>query len=454
MRTKLMLAAVIAVAGAILAVQLFVPPIVGLADQGDFIRTIGRFSYGPEHHGQLEYSYIERKFIPDPHYRAPYWEQPNSEYLFVAPVVWMNAGRPLDLRLIGLVHLVCFLAALARLLWVARRHCAYWLLWIGALVVVTDAGYAVYWNSFYQEAASCIFLLLLLAEAIELARTGEASPAAMLRWSLWAVLWVFAKPQNAPIGLVLGLFTIRLAWRAPWRARLIAAAGTCLLFACAVYSVAAMPKVGRMANTYGMIFSGILPESKDPAADLRALGFDPALAKFSGTGAWSPVTDFQPLAIAGDLSRVSTFTILRFYVMRPARLWRRLHGVLPRISLLRPPYGNYEPSAGHPPLAISYSFSHWTWVHERVLPWFNKWIVFALIAWPVWLVWRWFRCRDAMERRRIEMLVLLPVCCLGALFGSVFGDAFDLVKHLYLYNLLLDISILYGAATLWKRVMR
>ena len=89
MRNRLFIA-VMAAAGAILAYQLFIPPIVGLADQGDFIRTIGRFGYGPQHHGSLEYVYVEPKYIPDPSYRSPNWEQANSEYLFVGAALLLN----------------------------------------------------------------------------------------------------------------------------------------------------------------------------------------------------------------------------------------------------------------------------------------------------------------------------------------------------------------------------
>ena len=450
LKRKLML--VVACAAAILAYQLFIPPIVGLADQGDFIRTIGRFGYGPQHHGSLEYKYVERKYIPDPHYRAPYWEQANSEYLFAGAALLLNQllskDGALDITVMGLVHALAFLAVFARLLWVARRHRAWALLWIAALVALTDAGYAVYWNSFYAEPASAMFFLLLLAETVEIGRAGEASAASMLRWSIWAILWVLAKPQNTPIGLLLGLFSFRLAsWAPALRTRLIAVACGCALFLCAVYNIVAMPKVGHMANTYGMVFSGILPESKDPAEDLRALGLDPSLAKYSGTGAWSPVTDFPRLAESGVLeSNITTFTILRFYITRPARLWRRLHGVLPQISRLRPDYGNFEPSAGLPPKAISRAFTLWSYFHARVLPVFNKWIVFALAGWPIFAAWTWLREPNGLRRKRLELVTLLPVCCLAALFGAVFGDAFDLIKHMFLFNLLLDVCLVWVTA--------
>src|ERR1035437_1236671 len=117
--------AVLDAAGAILTYQLFIPPIVGLADQGDFVRTIGRFGYGPQHHGSLEYVYVEPKYIPDPSYRSPYWEQANSEYLFVGAALLLNKlvskDGALDITVAGFVHALAFLAAFARLLWVIDR---------------------------------------------------------------------------------------------------------------------------------------------------------------------------------------------------------------------------------------------------------------------------------------------------------------------------------------------
>ena len=450
--------AVLAAAGAILAYQLFVPPIMGLADQGDFLRTIGRFGYGPQHHGSLEYVYVEPKYIPDPQYRARYWEQANSEYLFVGAALLVNKlvskDGALDITVAGFVHGLAFLAAFARLLWVVRRARGYTLLWIGALVALTDAGYAVYFNSWYAEPASCIFFMLLLAEGVEIARAGEIGPAAIARWSWWAILWVLAKPQNAPIGLIVGVFTFRLAmWTVSKPARWAAGVGGCAMFACAAFNVLAMPVYGRQANTYGVIFAGILADSKSPVADLQALGLDPQLAKYEGTGAWTPGTYYPQMAASGVLARVNTFTVLRFYLLRPARMWRRLHGLLPIITFLRRTwYGNFEPSSGLAPATQSRAFTLWSGFHERLLPHVSKWIVFGLAGWPVLSVWRWVRERDVARRRRIEWLTLLPVCCLAALCSAVYGDAFDVIKHMYLFNLLLDACMLYVVASSWGRL--
>jgi hypothetical protein len=152
------------------------------------------------------------------------------------------------------------------------------------------------------------------------------------------------------------------------------------------------------------------------------------------------------------LKHVNTFTILRFFLLRPARMWRRLHGLLPEITFMRwYGYGNFEPSAGRPPSAQSRAFTVWSGFHEHVLPAVSKWIVFALAAWPVLAAWQWLRDRDPARRRRLEMIALLPLCALAALFSAVYGDAFDVIKHMYLFNLLLDTCLLYVASAAWCR---
>jgi hypothetical protein len=448
---------VVAAAAAILAFQLFVPPITGLADQGDFVRTIGHFGYGPLHHRKLLYTFVEPKYVRDPGYRSPAWEQANTEYLFIGTALVLNklvsSDGTLDIRMAGFVHALAFLAAFARLLWVTRRLPAHALIWIAALLVLTDAGYAVYWNSWYPEPASCIFFLLLLAEAVQMAATGKITAGGLLRWLLWATLWVLAKAQNAPIGLILGLFGLRLAaWAYGKRERVIAVLGCFVLLAGVAYDLMALPQIARMANSYGMVFTGILPESKTPADDLRALGLDPQGVKYSGTGAWTPGSAFPEMATSGELRRVGSFDILGFYLLRPTRFWRRLHVVLPRITLLRFSwYGNYEPSAGLKPAAQSAAFAPWSGFHAHVLPAVSKEIVFALALWPLAAAWFWFRTSQAAMRKRLEFSTLLPLCCLAALLTAIFGDAFDLVKHLYLFNLLLDACMVYLAVALLVR---
>ncbi len=444
--------AVIAATVALLTVQLFIPPIVGLADQGDFRRTIGRFGYGPEQPaGDLIYAFVAPKYVPDASFHLPEWEQFTSEYLFIAAALLLNkvvsTDGKLDIVVVGFVHTLAFLAIFVRLLLVTRNLRARAFVWIAALVMFPDAGYVAYWNSFYAEPASCLFFLLLLTESIAMCDCGSVSRAGLVRWSLSAVLLVLAKPQNAPLGLPLALFSLCLRTRViGWPARSAVFISAGVILAAAAITILTTPSELKNANTYNLVFLAILPESRNPSVDLKALGLDPRLRDYSRTGAWSPNTIYPALEASGAVGKVVTLrTVVRFYLLRPARLWRHIQALLPVALSLRPECcGNFEPSAGYPPGARSSAWTLWSGFHERVLSRLAKFILFLLPI-PA-LIAALMRNRNARHGLWIDFSALLAACSLIAFLTAAFGDAWENIRHLFLFNLFLDACLLASAA--------
>ncbi len=438
-RKDILYRTIVGAAATILAYQLFVPPIVGMADQGDFRRMIGRFGYGPEQHQPVpSYMYVARKYVPDPSYRSPEWEQVSSEYLFVGASFALNRvvskDGKWDIILMGLIHGASYLVAFMQLLHVTRSSQVRVFLWIAILVVLTDVACVAYFNSFYAEPASLIFFMLLAAESIEMHNSERISLPVLFRWTLWAIMLVLAKPQNAGVGLVAAMFAIHLrTWtgRAAWLS-------CALIFTSIAISIATAPAEMKNACTYNLVFKAILPESRDPAADLRALGLDSRLQDYSGTGPWSPKTVFLPLTKSGAIGHVVTQrTVLQFYLRRPARLWRHIKAMLPIAMLSRPEYGNFERSAGYAPMARSQSFALWSDCHERVFTPVAKFFVLLLPLPAVTLaVWRRLRTRS------LEYFAALCAACLMSFLAAIFGDAWDNVKHLFLFNVMIDACLL------------
>jgi hypothetical protein len=54
-------------------------------------------------------------------------------------------------------------------------------------------------------------------------------------------------------------------------------------------------------------------------------------------------------------------------------------------------------------------------------------------------------------RRWAEMGICLSTCCLMAFLTAVFGDAWDTVKHLFIFNLLLDVCLVFSLAAVCNR---
>lgn len=438
--------------------QLFVPPVIGLADQGDFARTIGRLGFGPENKSDT-IAFVTPKYVPDAAFRHEGWEQPTSEYLFVESAILLNKlfsrDGKLDVRVMGLVHLIAFLAAFARLLVVTAQYRTSPLAWIIGLVACTDVGYVAYWNSFYTEPASCIFALLLAAESIAIGESAQVSTLQIARWALWAILFIMAKAQNAPLGILLLLFSVRLWW---WtgqsqirRWSMFASLG---LAAATSINILTIPDRVKWADAYNHLFLALLPESKDASGDLQTLGLDPRLLKYAGTGSWSPGSGFQELVGSGLMSgKINHLAIGLFYLRHPARIWRHARMLIPAAFSLRPEWcGNFERAAGFPPGARSSAYDLWSTFHERSLGAAGRyiliWLVFALlVSAAAWIKLPRFR-------RRIELLGLLGACCLMAFLVAALGDAWDNVKHLYLFNLLLDVYLAFLAAFMAAGVLR
>jgi hypothetical protein len=440
-------------AGALLGWQLFVPPIIGLADQGDFLKLLGPLGYAPEQKGpEHKYSYVTRTFVKDPSYREPRWEQATSEFIPAALAVTLNGvfanPKAFDITSFGLTHAVLFLIALARLLYVTRTLAKYRIAWTLILVALTDVSYVAYWNSLYTEPASCLSFLFLLAESIDLCNSERISIGSVLRWNVFALLLITAKIQNAPLCIPLAAYGLGLAWRTPDRktryAAGLGAVTICLAGAVMYRSLLPAPKVMPL---YDAVFYGILPESQDPEADLKALGLDPSYARYSGTLAWTAGTGVADGALVNAIeAKVSPFGLMAFYLKRPRRMWRHVEARLPTALALRPEFcGNFDKSAGRPPGARSDAIALWSRFHERCLSRIATFLLAALVLAVVGggLALLLLNTGESV-RRWTELAICLATCCLLAFFVAAFGDAWDNVKHQYLFNLLLDTCLIFG----------
>lgn len=370
-----------------------------------------------------------------------------SEYLFASAALAVNKvisrDGKLDIEVMGLVHALAFMGAFVRLLFVTRNLRARALIWIAALVILTDVGYVAYWNSFYTEPATCIFFLLVAAESTGM--LGGISRWRIARWCLWAAMLVWAKSSNYPLAVVLVPLAIYLGWRGK-QTRIAGIAGACVIAGFAILTMWTRPVPMQQATTYNSIFMAILPESHTADSDLQALGLDPRLVSYSGTGAWTPRTAFGELYNGVLLRDVTGATVARFYLTHPARIWRRARVLLPVAFSLRPEWcGNFEASAGRPEGVKTRSFTLWSSIHERVLAPVGRYILIALAILP------------AVAFRRGLQYKFLGALAAGAVIAfltAACGDAWDNVKHMYLFNMLLDATLISTLALLARRIAR
>jgi hypothetical protein len=364
-----LVAAVLAAAAAILSLQLFVPPVVGLADNGDYERVIGYagFQHTTADPAERYFSFLRTKYAVV----APGWFRGgylSSETLLAFAARGIHAlfsGGPIfDLRVLAAIHAALILLALVGLVHACRDLAPGAQIAVAVLLVFvfTDVGYVAPFNSFYSQTASLLFLLLTAAAAAEGIRRAKLSGPLLWIYFGGALLFVGSKPQEKLAGPLLALFGLRLAGAAPrlaWKQTAVwLAAGLC---AFSVWYGRHTPYTLREASLYQVVFTDLLAHSDMPAADAAELGLDPDWIRYGGT---TPYRPDSPLLHSEFRRRflhdVGYRRIFRFYIAHPRRMLERVERASRDTWSLRPTFGNFEKIAGYPPGALSTRFSFWS----------------------------------------------------------------------------------------------
>ena len=453
-KPDIVLIAAVGVAASILSAQLFVPPIIGLANNGDFEKVMGYagFNYGTETREEKYFAWIVPKF----QLMQPGWYPSGyrTSEILLAGIARIAAAAVsqngiFDLRVLGAVHVLAFLVGLGFLV-AATLGLSPPTRWIAAGLLVfffTDVGYAAPFNSFYSQTASLIFVLLTLGIAALAARKGKLQGNLLLAYFGCAALFVCSKPQEpihapllAALGWILAVEPGRAWWRRPasWMA-----IGLCVL-SLAYYR--GIPRGGiRNVGLFHTVFTDLLPNSPDPAADLAELGLDADLLRYKGTNAYqdgNPLGD--PDFDARFFQRFDFASLLRFYVRHPVRLADRLKRGAPLAFRLRPwRLGNYTKDSGHPGNAMTTHFAMWSDARLRL----GRIGVPALLLFfgvNAALVFFGGRLRRAPMPRlaRVTLGIVLVMAAVEYLVCALADYLGDFSRHLYVFQALFDLILI------------
>jgi hypothetical protein len=370
----------LALLAGLLAVQLVVPPIVGLADNGDFSRVAGPLGiFPPEELGDAAFfSWIvpQYRFEPERIWIRGLCCYSSQTLLELAALPVGLATSPpgrFDLRATGIVNGLGFLAAMG-LLFVALRPLHPALSILGGLLLVfmfSDVTYVSLFNSFYTEPAALIFLVAALGFALLLARTPNPPAWLVAGYFLFAALLATSRPQNALLGFFLVPLGVRLAryeGDRRFRRRVVVLAALAVCAVSFLYS-RSTPRLLRRIYLFNAVFRELLPNSPDPRRDLAELGLSPDLSRLAGISGFSPEAPVADDHFQRVFGHVTYRTLAAFYATRPARIWRALERGAGQAFEMRPfRLGNYARETGEPPGSENWNFSAWSQTKVRLAP--------------------------------------------------------------------------------------
>jgi hypothetical protein len=371
-----------------LLVHLFVPGVVGMADQGDGQRLVCELGVG--NNAPFDYTtftqHIYTQWSPHQWYGEacgadgsgePYYSS-QTLLLVVAKWItpWFGWGPGLDTRAAGLVCIALFGILLTLLVALLPGRPGFRIfVALGVAAIMDDGIFADFFVSPYSEPACFLGILALLIALMFLWRRDTVTWLGILLVSLACAFTIGAKTQMIS---VLPVVVVALLWRpyrerraAPGnrpgsRARRLANAAArrapALIAALALIGFAGaymadQPSRFRELNNYNAVFVEMLPHSPNPEGDLEWLGLSPSFADSAGTTVNSPDAAIYNPLYPEFLQKISQQKIVLFYVFHPDRLVSMTDRGLDAIAHPELNYlGSYPASSGAQPWAKEHRF--------------------------------------------------------------------------------------------------
>ena len=437
----------VSIAALILFWQLILPPVVGVANNGDFGKLLARFRLG----APAVFDYISTRYVFDDryHFQSGVW---SSELLLIWPMLQINTviskDGGFDLRLMGIIQGSLFLLAIALFvpLLAGLNRSIRIAICAAALFMFCDFAYVGYFNSFYMDVSAYLFLILAVVMYLRVVRWRRCADSVVL--AICCVFVITSKVQHA----ILGVWFAVLFWVARdvlWGARTVAAGAVSvalLLCGWVVFRFSAPADYTAKAE-FNVVFNQILPHVQNVDGALRELGLDDSYRVWIGTHAYTQGSRLEdPAFYVPFRQRVSYGRIGLFYLRHPMDAYLALSTSLNEAGRYRMPMGNFDIESRQPPRAESRSFCGWSDLKRHLYHHHGARLLFSFIGLASLLA-----ALLAVNRRNLPpgavvggiVFLFMAATELGV---SALGDVFDAARHELLFIAQFDLLLL---AAVW-----
>lgn len=452
--------ALIVAAVVVLLTILMIGPVIGVADNGDFNRMMSAGGIG---YMDQEESYKDRYFgffHQEYGYKPMQWGGYVSTQILIVMLAGLIGrvvnGDLFDIRVLSFLYSALYVTALY--VWMKYNKSSSKVLNIVtvaiAVFVFLDVGYIAYFNSFFGEAITLIFMLLSFGLALAVVQSEQPSARLLLLFYISSFCLICTKLQNAPIGLLLIIIGLRFWFiraERPWRKLIIGGSAALLLATVVMY--AAAPQAYKHINLYQSVFFGILKNSPNPEAALKELGLPNEFIVLAGTNYFQKDTAIKqndPILYEHLYSKLSHKDVLFYYMKHPSRFIEKLERGAENGMSIRPYYlGSFDKSEGKDYGTIAYTYSGWSQFKIKHIPNTLAFVALIYVLYYSGIVYEYTRRPAVRQRTRIDIFAGIGLIGMFGMAVPLLGDGeADLGKHLFLFNVCFDMMLVVGAVYL------
>lgn len=434
---------------------LFVPPINGLADNGDYFLVLDANNLYIQN--PTDYSYNE--YFQNLYGIRQYYNQRPSGFLstnqiFITLAIWLNrvffSQELFDIRFLAVTYLVALLPAiylLTRGLTFGMSKKRGYLLAVIVSFVFGDGTYLIYFNSFYTEAVAYIGFLYILAIIYYFFRVKE-NPFFFFS-SIFVATFFFIGAHRQYYSMIIGLILMGLGLlfyvtKRVHKILLLGALGSILLGIGAVVSLNDSMTYNR--DLYHAINRGVLLNDDQAEEPLLLGGINPQYSLLAGTTYYD---EYSPVPLAGQtiaenlLEDTGNFWILVTYFSQGEQfldLWKL--GIQDMYLVKPNELGNYLKQDGKEAAEKANFFTLDSKIKAAIFPkTVGFFIVLALVFMGIYGIgfYRGLTTGETWLCFRFFVVLGLLASFFATFFTAIIfqGDA-DYTRHLFLSSVILD----------------
>lgn len=453
---------ILAVMGIILLQTLFIEPIVGKCDNGDFSRL---FLYGGlkdtannyldmyDRTVHVKYALVNCGFLLP---FGPNWVSSTLLLKAAEIICFLSLGFRnglFDIRYLALVYSILFLTGI--FLIISNKGFSKLLRLVTGIYIIlffTDASYLAYFNSFFGEAGTIVFFFLTIGTYLLLIYSESPKKRYFIWFFIASAGFLTSKSQELPLLIfmliIYGGLYFYFTDKSFRKCIIICTSAVVLICAGTYFS---LDKFTNYNNVYQSVFFGVISGSKTPEKDLEELGVDSKFSVFKERSFYdrSGANDPQGEEMEKSFySKVSTGKVLLFYIKHPDRLWVKItdsaehaYGIsaLSKANFAKGKFTAEKP-VNNFRLNLVNRFPEF---HHNII----VYVIFSITYLAV-IVFHYVKFKE--KKIRLLTLMLLFILAAGAsqLVLPVIGSGeSDFSKHLFLVSLAYDTMV--GIAIIW-----
>ncbi|WP_410512793.1 hypothetical protein PaeBR_23070 [Paenibacillus sp. BR2-3] len=453
----------------ITVMALFTAPYVGMADNGDFFRSIysnGLYFNAPDYDAQY-FGYFVKQYGIYQYFNENGATLGSSQSLFIKLAIGLNkllfSSQVFDIRFQAAMYTIVYVLAVYLLIegitWKLPRRQGI-IIAILAIFIFGDTGYTAYFNSFYSESLVLIMMIFVFASWLLLYRKRYNDYVLLGLFVISSIILTTSKQQNAPVGILIACMAVSLIWvRKDKLFRLLTLCSIVLMMIAGIVTYLNISKEFVNINQYHSMTRGVLKGSANPETTLKSFGIDEQYSLLKDSiyyEQYGTVDVHSPLLEESFYSKYGFGSILKFYVTHPDKLSSILNEAAQNAFTIKPAaMGNYEQSAGKAFGQQSHFFSVYSLLKDKLAPKTFGFIVLWMIVviglyMPSFVTAVKFGDFRGMQKM-VLILTAMGIGLSGILVSIIGAGDADISKHEFLFTLSFDLVSLLTLSSVISR---